>query len=375
MPRKKVLWIIKGLGRGGAERLLESSIPYFNRTVYDYEVVYFLPHKNDVVPVLKQANIPVFCVNIKFPLDILGLWRLQSLLRERRPDILHIHLPYAGILGRVAGRMAGVKNIVYTEHNIMEKYHPLTRLFNLATYSMNNIAIAVSEEVKHSMERYRLSKHTRHIVIKNGIDLVANDVPGDAIIKTREALGIPATYKIVGNVAHIRPEKGHEYLLQAAKIVVDRYPEITFVIVGREKTSGEIKRLEGIAKELGIKQNVIFTGFRQDVAALVSIFDVFVLSSLAEGLPLALLEAMVRGKPPVATAVGGIPEVIEDGVNGLLVPPKDPQAIATKIIQLLEDQDLRVSISANAVRTVKERFGIQEMIKKVEAVYSDILAR
>jgi glycosyltransferase involved in cell wall biosynthesis len=176
-------------------------------------------------------------------------------------------------------------------------------------------------------------------------------------------------------VAHIRPEKGHEYLLQAAKIVVDRYPEITFVIVGREKTSGEIKRLEGIAKELGIKQNVIFTGFRQDVAALVSIFDVFVLSSLAEGLPLALLEAMVRGKPPVATAVGGIPEVIEDGVNGLLVPPKDPQAIATKIIQLLEDQDLRVSISANAVRTVKERFGIQEMIKKVEAVYSDILAR
>ena len=374
MPRKKILWLIKGLGRGGAERLLELSIPYFNRTAYDYEVVYFLPHKNDAVPALKRANIPVFCANIKYPFDVPGLWRLLRLIRERQPDILHIHLPYTGILGRVIGRLAGVKNIVYTEHNVMEKYHPLTRLFNLVTYPMNNAAIAVSEEVERSMEKYWFSRHTRHLVIKNGIELAEDNVPNDVLIKTREALGIPATHKIAGNVAHIRPEKGHEYLIQAAKITVDRYPEITFVIVGREKYSGEIKRLEGIAKRLGIKQNVIFTGFRHDVAALMSIFDVFILSSLAEGLPLALLEAMVQGKPVIATSVGGIPEVIKDGVNGFLVPPKDPQALADKIIQLLEDHNLRVSISENAMRTVKERFGIQEMVKKVEEVYLDILA-
>lgn len=197
MPGKKVLLLIKSLGRGGAESLLEASIPYFNRDVFDYEVVYCLPNKTDIVPALERARIPVFCINCESAFDVLGLYRLLRLIRERRPDILHIHLAYTGILGRVTGRIAGVKNIVYTEHNVMERYHPLTRLFNLATYPMNSTAIAVSDEVERSMERYWLSRHTRHLVIKNGIDLTLDNIPSDDVTKTREALGIPATHKIV----------------------------------------------------------------------------------------------------------------------------------------------------------------------------------
>lgn len=373
MAKKRVMWLIKGLGRGGAERLVEISLPYFNRNMYDYEVAYFLSHKNDVVPALVSANIPVFCVNVKYPFSLLGIIKVFSLIKRRKPDIVHMHLPYSGIIGRIIGRLAGVKNIVYTEHNIIEKYNVITKTLNIATYPLNSIAIAVSDEVQQSIKRYPFARATKNIVIKNGINLTRIQISESDKLLLRKSLGIPGDHKIVGNIAHIRPEKGQEYLIRAAALVIDRYPKVSFLIIGREKYAGEVKRLEKIAESLGILQNVIFTGFRQDVAALTSIFDIFTLSSLAEGLPLALLESMVQGKPPVTTSVGGIPEVIKDGENGLLVPPKDPIMLANKILRLLEDGSLCSRLSGNAVRTIEGEYGIEPMVKSIERVYGNLL--
>jgi glycosyltransferase involved in cell wall biosynthesis len=371
-PRIRVLWLIKGLGMGGAERLLETAIPYFDREKFDYEVAYCLAIKNDAVPALEEAKIPVHCLNFRKDYDLRGMYNLLRLLRERKPQILHLHLPYTGILGRISGRLSGVNAIVYTEHNVMERYHPLTRWLNLATYPMNVKVIAVSNEVERSIVRHRLSRRTDHIVIRNGIRL-NGEKPMDQPEKTREALGIPAGHKVVGNIAHVRPEKGHEYLVRAAKLVLERRDDVTFVIVGREKIEGEIQRLEQLAMELHIRENIVFTGFREDVPELIRVFDVFVLSSLFEGLPLALLEAMVMGKPAVATSVGGVPEVIEDGINGFLVPARDPAALAGKILQLLDDNALRSDVSRKASSTVREHFNIASMVKKVEQVYYDVL--
>jgi glycosyltransferase involved in cell wall biosynthesis len=372
IPLKKVLWLIKGLGRGGAERLIEASIPYFNRAVYDYEVAYCLPNKKDIVPALEQAKIPVFCVNYKSPFDIPGLYRLLHLIRERRPDILHLHLPYTGVIGRVVGRLAGVKNIIYTEHNVMEAYHPVTRFFNLITYPLNRFTIAVSEEVQRSIMKRWISRRTNLVTIRNGVDL-DNNIAGETPEKTKSSLGIPPFHQVIGNVAHIRPEKGQKDLLYAAKRVIEQRPKVTFVIVGREKMVGEIDRLKKVAAELGIEENVIFTGYREDVFDLMRTFDIFVLSSLFEGLPIALLEAMSLGKPVVTTSVGGIPEVIIDNVNGFLVPSKDPELLAQKIIQLLKEDNLRASFAQNAIHTIQEHFSLQEMVKKVEEIYSGIL--
>ena len=373
MTRSKVLWLIKGLGPGGAERLLTTAIPHIDRSAFDYEVAYCLPHDNDLVPEFKSADIPVFCLDLKTSLDPRGPYRLFRLLQNRKPQILHIHLPYSGILGRVIGRLAGVRGIVYTEHSVMEMYHPLTRLLNLLTYPLCRTTIAVSEEVQHSIIKHRITRRNKLLVIRNGVDLNCGSTGGGQPDKTREVLGIPANHKVVGNVAHIRPEKGHDYLMRAAKIVLDRYPDVTFVIVGRENMNGEIGRLEELAAGLGIRKRVIFTGFRQDVSNIMCIFDLFVLSSLYEGLPLALLEAMSMGKPAVAPQVGGIPEVIKDGQNGLLVQPRNPEELAEKILQLLQDHVLRSKMSQNAAQVVRERFSIQEMVRSVEQVYSDVL--
>jgi len=374
MARSRVLWFIKGLGPGGAERLLTTAIPHIDRNAFDYEVAYCLSHDNDLVSEFENANIPVFCLDLKTAFDPRGPYRLFRLLRNRRPQILHIHLPYTGILGRVIGSLAGVRDIVYTEHSVMEMYHPLTRLLNLLTYPLSRTIIAVSEEVQHSIMKHRITRRNKLLVIRNGVDPDCGSISGGYSDKTREVLGIPANHKVVGNVAHIRPEKGHDYLIRAAKIVLDHCPGVTFVIVGRENTNGEIRRLEELTAGLGIRERVVFTGFRQDVFNIMRIFDLFVLSSLYEGLPLALLEAMSMGKPAVAPQVGGIQEIIKDGMNGFMVPPRNPEALAEKIIQILQDHALYSKMSQNAYQVVRKQFSIQEMVRSIEHTYSTLLA-
>jgi L-malate glycosyltransferase len=374
MTKKKVLWLIKGLGMGGAERLLSSAIPYFDRNVYDYEVAYCVPSKNDLVPELERAQIPVFCLNLKNSFDPRVAFKLGQLLRERKPDILHVHLPYTGVMGRVVGRLTGIKGIVYTEHNVMEMYHPLTRALNLMTYSMSNTNIFVSEEVRRSVIKHRIVNRNKVLVIRNGVALNSGNGPSKPLDEIKKSLGVPKDHLVVGNVAHIRPEKGHEYLIQAAKYVIDQRPRTTFVVVGREKETGDINRLEGLAKELGIHKNIVFTGFREDVYDLMRIFDIFILSSLHEGLPIALLEAMSLGRPAVATSVGGVPEVIKDGYNGFLVPAKNPKALGEGILKILQNDSLRQTMSQKAQQTTQNEFSIQSMVGKVEQVYSSILS-
>jgi L-malate glycosyltransferase len=373
MARKKVMWFIKGLERGGAEGLLATVAPYLDRNEFDYEVVYCFRHVNDLVPEFNRLNVPVFCLELKTDFDPRGPFRLLRLIRNRRPQILHLHLPYTGILGRVIGRLAGVRGIVYTEHSVMEMYNPITRVFNLLTYPLNRTTIAVSGEVQRSIMKHRIARGNKLLVIRNGVELNRRRIGGGHPNMTKEVMGIPANHKVVGNVAHIRPEKGHEYLVRAAKLVLDRCPDVTFLIVGREKINGEIRRLEDLTEKLGIRERVIFTGFREDVFDLIRIFDLFVLPSLFEGLSVALLEAMSMGKPAIATSVGGIPEVIEDGFNGFLVPPKNPEALAERISQLLQDHALRSKMSQNAAQVVRERFDVQEMVRRIEQVYSTVL--
>ena len=370
MSRTKVMWFIKGLGTGGAERLLTTSIPYIDRNRFDYEVAFCVASQSDLVPEFKKAHIPVFCLDMESNCDPRIPYRLLRLIQDREPQVLHTHLPFTGILGRVIGRICGIKNIVYTEHSVLEMYHPLTRFFNLITYPLIETPIMVSEEVKHSVMKHRMARGKCPIVIHNGVDLIHVNLSRECQDKIREDLGIPANHKVIGNVAHIRPEKGHTYLVKTAKLVINQHPDVTFVIVGREDAHGEISRLKKLAEELGIQQRIIFTGFQRDVFKLMSIFDVFILTSLYEGLSVALLEAMSMGKPAIAPRVGGIPEVIKDGLSGFLVPARDPETMAEKISQILKSRALYNKMSRNAVQTVQKQFSIQEMVRQLEHVYS-----
>lgn len=369
MARRKVLWLIKGLGVGGAERLLSTSLPYLNRHMFDYKVAYFLPHKDALVPEFERAGIPVFCLNLKGSYDLSAVLRLVSLLRQQEIDILHIHSPYAGILGRVAARLSGVSAIVCTEHMQIEKQNYITRFGNLLTYPLNDATIAVSDAVLHSVLDRQIIKHGTYVTIHNGVDLNAIATAGTCRTPIRESLGIPAQHQVVGNVANLFPGKGHRYLIEAARLVLNQYPDVTFVIVGNDKITEDAGRLRELAGHLRIQDRVIFTGFRRDVFQLMAAFDIFVLPSLWEGFGIVLLEAMALGKPVVGTEVGGIPEIIDNGLNGFLVEPRNPQQLAEKILKLLRNETLRNQMGQNGMQKVRDRFSIQRTVRETEKVY------
>ena len=375
-PPIRVLWLIKGLSAGGAEKLLSMSIPYLNYEKYKYQVAYIFKNKADLVPEFEQAGIPVHCLDMKGLFDVSVLFKLVRLLRKEHIDILHMHLPFAAIIGRVAAILAGVKIRISSEHDLVRRYHPVTRMGSILTYPLNTATIAVSGAVARSIKKSKMVRSRSIHVVHNGIDLQNIDRLETEPKKIRQSLGISDDHLIVGNVAHIRPKhKGHQYLIEAAKIVTNRMSKVSFVIVGREQHQGDQLTLEKQAQQLGIRNNVVFTGFRQDALSLITAFDVFVLPSIWEAFGIVLLEAMALGKPIIASRVDGIPEVIEDGKNGFLVEPRNPQQLAEKIIKLLQNQELREQLGQSGIRRVRDNFDIKQKVTQTERIYSLALER
>ena len=188
----------------------------------------------------------------------------------------------------------------------------------------------------------------------------------------RESLSIEAQSQIIGTVGMLAPVKDHITLLKAANKVVRVRPDVVFLIVGGGELEGALK---AEADKLGIENNVRITGFRNDVGSLLHVMDIFVLSSVSEGLPLCLLEAMASGKPVVATNVGGNPEIVVNGETGFLVPPRDPDSLAASILSLLQDRRLASHFGMNGQRRVSERFRLERMIHSYHELYERVLMR
>ncbi|HEU0020576.1 MAG TPA: glycosyltransferase [Dehalococcoidia bacterium] len=371
VTRKKVMWLIKGLGIGGAERLLELALPYLDNSSFEYEVAYLLPHKNALVPSFEKAGVPVFCLNQTRSYDPRVVPHLVRLFRDRQVDLLHLHLPYTGILGRVASRLAPVKAVVYTEHNLWERYHWLTSAANRLTFGYNDAVITVSDEVKHSIQsRYNLNGKPKLCTILNGVDAdqLAADSRGSHGVKPE--FGIPDNHRLVVHVANFTPKKRHEDLVQAARLVIDQEPQVSFLLVGQGPLEPVIRAQ---VKSLNLEDNVIFAGFRTDAPRIIGAADVFVLPSMFEGLPIAMLEAMALGRPVIASRVGGVPEAIEDGVDGLLIDPMRPDQLAEKVLTVIHCHRLREKLSNNAVLKVREHFGVKRMVTSTEALYTSVL--
>jgi glycosyltransferase involved in cell wall biosynthesis len=369
------MWLIKGLGIGGAERLLELALPYLDNASFEYEVAYLLPYKNALVSSFERAGVPVFCLNHTRSYDVRVVPHLVRLLRDRQVDLLHLHLPYTGILGRVASRMTPVQAVVYTEHNLWERYHWLTSAANRLTFAYNDAVIAVSEEVKHSIQsRYNLNGNLngrpKLCTILNGVDADQLEADSQGRTGVKPEFGIPDDHQLVVHVANFTPKKRHQDLAQAARLVIDREPQVSFLLVGQGPLEPDIRAQ---VKNLNLENNVVFAGFRTDAPRIIGAADVFVLPSQFEGLPIAMLEAMALGRPVIASRVGGVPEVISDGVDGLLIDPLRPDQLAEKILTVIKCLELREKLSTNAVRKVREHFGIKRMVNSTEALYTSVL--
>ncbi|HZB23878.1 MAG TPA: glycosyltransferase [Gaiellaceae bacterium] len=296
-----------------------------------------------------------------------GVLRLAQLLREQRADVLHTHtLAGANVTSRVAARLAGVA--VVSHLHIANSFRPSTRfaLRRLDNWTARLAAalVAVSEDTRRAYVEQGYP--TRMRVVHNGVETASASANG-----LREELAIPADAPLVVEVGRLCDVKGQRELIEA----VAQVDGARAILVGADlEQEGAYERvLRRRAEELGVAERVVFAGARDDAARVLAAADVVALPSWTEGLPMVVLEAMALGRAVVATPVGGTPELLEDGETGLLVPPRDPKALATALRRLLEDDALRRRLGDNARRRVDERFTADATAREVLAIYDEVV--
>ncbi len=313
--------------------------------------------------------------HISVPLDRKLGWRtvknIAAVLKSEQIDILHTHGGYAGLYGRWAAGRCGTPVVVHTLHGIhyLHYRNPLLRRISIALERLlsrrTDRLILVSHADLGRAVKHRLAPPDSLIVIPNG-----GPMPGvlspEAVIKKRQELGWNSRLPVVGTVARLHRQKGVLYFLLAAESILVRFPDARMAVVGDGPLGRALKRR---ARRLKIDDKVFFLGERRDAFELMNLFDIFVLPSLWEGLPFVLVEAAALGKPIVAAAVDGVPEVIEEKRTGLLVPPKIPQLLADAVIRLLEDRELAGRLGERARATVPLRFPLRRMVEQTENLY------
>jgi glycosyltransferase involved in cell wall biosynthesis len=303
-----------------------------------------------------------------------ALRALRRAIRESRPDIVHTHTSKAGFLGRLAARWAGAPRILHTPHgHVFHGYFgtAATSAFVVlerwaARFTERIITLTDAEAAQHLAAG--IGRPGQFVTIPSGVDLAALHAAAGSGPRFRDAIGAPAAAPLLGAVSRLVPIKGLHHLLAAMPEILRRLPAARLVIAGDGE---ERAALEAQAAAVGMIPRVHFLGFRTDVAAILSALDVFVLPSLNEGLGKALVEAMALGVPVVATRVGGVPEVVEDGRQGILVPPADPAALAKAIVALLEDPARAASMGA-AGRARAPHFSAEVMLARHAALYRNI---
>ena len=304
--------------------------------------------------------------------DLVAVARLYRILRKARPAVVHTHSAKAGFLGRVAARMAHVPLIVHTLHTFpfeMEVGRVRQELYlNLERFAarLADRVVCVTPAQKRVALDRALASPEKLLVVPNGVDADLFGCCATDMTDLRWELGAGPESQLVGCIARFAAQKGQRYLVLAAARVLREFPSARFVFVGDGAMRADVERL---AQATGVRGSIRFCGSRADVGGLYHALDVVVLPSLWEGLPYTLLEAMSAGRPVLATAVGGMPDAIEDGRTGLLVPPGDADALAARLLQLLRDRTLCARLGVGAQGVVRQRYGIQRMIETIESVY------
>ena len=318
---------------------------------------------------LEEQGIPVRHLGRgRFDPRILG--DLVRVAREGRASILHVHGYAAADFGRLAARRVGAALVLH-EHFADPRMPAYQGLADRMLARLTDRAIAVSGSTRDFLVRVRHVPAKRVRLIWNGAPLAEfAPVTAAAALATRRELGLPADAVVVGSISRLSEQKGHRYLLDAAARVLPRRPDARFLIVG---DGDQIESLRRQAEALGIAPAVVFAGHRTDIPALLGALDVFCISSTYEGTPLALFEAMAAGKAIVSTAVDGCREVLEDGVTGLLVPPRDPEALATALSRALDDAGLRAALAKRA-REASARYDIAACVAQMQDLYDEVLA-
>ena len=367
MRKLRVLTLVdKPTVTGGAERL--AAVVAMKLDPARFESVLCASRKTDEPLLdreLDEAGIGVLALGRRSTLDLLAWRPLVSLLRDG-VDVVHAHMFGSNVWGTVLGRLSGVPVVVAHEHTWSFQGRPLRRFFDRELVARwADVFVAVSGEDRRKMIEVEGVDPAKIRLIPNGIPSPANGMVADV----RAELGIEPGAPVLGVVCELRAQKALEVLFEAAALLLPEFPSLKVLVAG---DGPERARLEEAALRLGVADTVLFLGIRRDVPAVLAAVDVAVLSSDYEGSPLSVMEYMAAAKPVVSTRVGGVPELLAEDVHGLLVQPRDPEALAEAVARLLRDPALAKRLGAEGRKRQQREFSLEAMVGRIEDLYEEL---
>jgi len=368
----RVVHIIKVTRISGAERHLLVLLEGLRKHTIDAQLIILTEPDTPMDDMLAEAEaneIPIHRVVIRRDYDVNIIFELRTLLRNLQPDIVHTHLIHADLFGLIAGKLAGIPTIIASRHNDDGfRYRPIVRQVSRFLWWLTDGGIAISDAIRD---------FTIHIEGASGnkVDLVHYGlpyrwIPDEDIQAAKQALYQELALKdnviILGMVCRLVEQKGIIYALQAFKQMYTKFPNVHLVIAGDGDLADE---LLSHGRMLGISDRVHWLGWREDAQTVMSAMDIFLMPSLWEGFGLVLLEAMSKRIPIIASRVSAIPEVVQDGVTGLLIPPQSADALTKAIVYLLNDHALRKHMGLLGEDRLEQAFSTGKMVEQTIAVY------
>jgi sugar transferase (PEP-CTERM/EpsH1 system associated) len=370
MKKTRLMIITHDLAIGGLQQIVVNLAQNICKEKYNISVL-CLRNLGEYVPEFERLGIRVFFVKKGKRTNYFLFLRIARLLRKEKIRIIHTHNSQSLVDGTLGALLSGVRNIIHTEHGRVfpdkRRYMLMERVLSRFVFKV----VGVSDQTAHNMNKYVKIPPSKITTIVNGIDGAKYHNKFAADEKKAE-LGIDPQAPVIGMIGRLVKEKGLEYLILALKTIVRSYPSIRLLIVGQGILQNHLKEL---VIQNGLQDNVLFTGGRLDTPQLYKVFDLFVLPSISEGLPMVLLEAMASGCPIIATEVGGIPSLIRHGFNGSLVPSKDPDSLAKEILKLLADTEKRNEYIENGKQIFNKSYDVRVMTRKYESLYEQSMMR
>ncbi len=362
------MFVIWSLGLGGAEQVVIRLAAGLDRRRFTPVICCM----NEPGPFASQATsqgIEVIALHKRPGIDLKMLRQLTQLMKARDVRIVHAHLWGASFWGRLAARMSGVPIIIVHEHGMQPWRGGLHFLCDRWLAGRTNRALFASAQVMRTYQEKTGINPATCTMIPNGVALTVPDANRETL---RQQRGWALDERVIISVGRLSPEKGYEDLLKAFALLAPRTPNVRLVLVGDGAQRAALQTLQA---QLGLNGRVTFAGQQQDVAGWLAAADLYVQPSRREGLPLAVLEAMAAGVPVVATDVGDLAQVIMDGRNGYLVPAQQPEALAEKLVTLVQQLDRQQAVIDAAKALVRERYSDAHMVQAVERVYEEELTR
>ena len=372
--RRPIIWMIDSLGPGGAEQLMPTILKNLQQAGFNIRVCALqIRAGNPIASELQRLGLPVDLIpirNLRQPLNLIHILRY---LRLHRPQLLHTQLEFADILGTLAAKLLGIPSVstVHTLDVFPEKKSAWGRM-KLRWFLLGRFCdrvIAVSEKTRRHYLQAGGLPQDKVITLYNGVDRSRfRKMDETQTVKLRKELQLPISSQIIMTVAVLREPKGIQFMIRALPAILEQRPDVHYLIVGDGVHRAV---LSDLAADLGIKNHVTFAGHRTDIPDLLACCDIFVLPTLKDALPTVLIEALAAGKPIIASNVGGVPEIIENGVNGLLVAPGEPSKLVEACLRLLKDNELSRQIILAGSETVRQRFDIDTQIEQLSRMYEE----